>query len=105
MIQDASTLAALLSNELATKNTVSQVLEIYSRIRQPFSTEVARRARLNGEHFSLRTLAEPEDHELSSTARLQEIVKQIQENFEFSETEASVDLQQTMTLLRAELGK
>ena len=104
MIQDASTLAALLSNELSTKTTVSQVLEIYSRIRQPIATEVARRAHLNGEHFSLRTLTESEDHDLSA-ARSQGIVKQIQDNFEFCETEPSVDLQQAMALLGAELRK
>ena len=100
MIQGASTLDALLSNELATKTTVSQVLEIYSRIRQPLATEVARRPCLNGEHFSTRTPSEPADHDLSS-ARLR---GQIQDNFEFSETEAS-DLQRAMTLLWAELGK
>ena len=81
-----------------------QVLETYSRVRQPLSTEVARRARLNGEHFSLRTLAEPEDLDVSSTARLQGIVKQIQDNFEWvSETEASVDLQRAMSLLQDEI--
>jgi salicylate hydroxylase len=105
-IEDASVLAALLSNELATKTTVPQVLEIYSRIRQPLATEVVRRARLNGEHFSLRTLTEPEHYDLSSTARLQGIVEQIQDNFEWvSETAASVDLQRAMSLLQAELGK
>ena len=104
MIQGASTLDALLSNELATKTIVSQVLEIYSRIRQPLATEVARRPCLNGEHFSTRTPSEPADHDLSSTARLRGIAKQIQDNFEFSETEAS-DLQRAMTLLWAELGK
>lgn len=44
-------LAALLSNELTTKTTVPQVLEIYSRVRQPLATEVARRSRLNGSTF------------------------------------------------------
>jgi salicylate hydroxylase len=102
-IEDASILASLLSNELATKTTVPQVLEIYSRVRQPLATEAARRSRLNGEHFSLRSPAGPDHHELSSTARLEGIAKQIQDNFEWvSETEASVDLQRAMTLLRAE---
>jgi hypothetical protein len=87
---------------------VAHVLEIYSRVRQPFVTEVARRSRLNGEHFSLRTLAGPDHHHLSfpaPTARLQGIVKQIQDNFEWvSETDASVDLQRAMSQLRAELA-
>ncbi|KAI0277472.1 hypothetical protein BGY98DRAFT_886114, partial [Russula aff. rugulosa BPL654] len=52
-IEDASVLASLLSDKLATKTTASHVLGIYSRIRQPFVTEVARRSRLNGEHVSL----------------------------------------------------
>jgi hypothetical protein len=59
---------------------------------------------INGEHFSLRTLTESEDHDLSA-ARSQGIVKQIQDNFEFCETEPSVDLQQAMALLGAELRK
>jgi hypothetical protein len=104
MVQDALILASLLSNELATKTTVAHVLEIYSRVRQPLATEVARRSRLNGEHFSLRTLAGP-DHQLSSSTRIQGIAKQIQDNFEWvSETDASVDLQRAMSLLRAELA-
>jgi hypothetical protein len=83
---------------------VSQVLEIYSRVRQPLATEVARRARLNGELFSLRTLTEPQDHDLSSTAHLQGIVKKIQDNFEWvSETEASVDMQRAVSMLQAEI--
>jgi len=99
-------LASLLSNELATKTTAAQVLGIYSRIRQPLATEVARRSRLNGEHFSLRTLAGSDHHrQITSSARLQGIVKQIQDNFEWvSETDASVDLQRAMGLLRAELA-
>ena len=98
-------LASLLSNELATKTTVPQVLEIYSRVRQPLATEAARRSRLNGEPFSLRSLAGPDHHEFSSTARLEGIAKQIQDNFEWvSETEASVDLQRAMSLLRAEIA-
>lgn len=104
-IEDALVLASLLSDELATKTTVAHVLEIYSRVRQPLATEVARRSRLNGEHFSLRTLAGPAHHHLSSSARLQGIAKQIQDNFEWvSETDASVDLQRAMSLLRAELA-
>ncbi|KAH9988531.1 salicylate hydroxylase [Russula vinacea] len=104
-IEDASILAALLSNELTTKTTVSQVLEIYSRVRQSLATEVARRARLNGELFSLRTLTEPQDHDLSSTAHLQGIVKKIQDNFEWvSETEASVDMQRAVSMLQAEIA-
>ena len=95
----------MLSNELATKTTVPQVLEIYSHVRQPLATEAARRSRLNGEHFSLRTLAGPDHHQFSSTARLEGIAKQIQDNFEWvSETEASVDLQRAMSLLRAEIA-
>jgi hypothetical protein len=105
MVQDALVLASMLSHELTTKTTVAHVLEIYSRVRQPLATEVARRSRLNGEHFSLRTLAGPDHHHLSSSARLQGIAKQIQENFEWvSETDASVDLQRAMSLLQAELA-
>ncbi len=71
-----------------TKTAASHVLGIYSRIRQPFVTEVARRSHLNGEHFLLRSLTE----------RLQEIMKQIQENFEWiSDTDASVDSQQAVS--------
>jgi hypothetical protein len=85
--------------------TASHVLGIYSRIRQPFVTEVTRRSRLNGEHFSLRSLTGSDYHHLSSSERLQEIMKQIQENFEWmSETDASVDLERAMNLLRAELA-
>jgi hypothetical protein len=91
-------LASLLSDELATKTTAPHVLEIYSRVRQPLATEVARRSHRNGEHFSLRSLAGPDHH------HLQEIAKQIQDNFDWvSETDASVDLQRAMSLLRAEL--
>ena len=98
-------LAALLSNELATKTTVPQVLEIYSRVRQPLATDVARRSRLNGEYFSLRPLAGPDHPDHSSTAQLQGIAKQIQDNMEWAfETEASVDLQRAISMLRAELA-
>lgn len=84
---------------------MAHVLEIYSRVRQPLVTEVARRSRLNGEHFSLRTLTGPDHQYLSSSARLQGIAKQIQDNFEWvSETDASVDLQRAMSLLQAELA-
>ncbi|KAH9988557.1 salicylate hydroxylase [Russula vinacea] len=104
-IEDASMLAALLSNELATKTTVPQVLEIYSRVRQPLATDVARRSRLNGEYFSLRPLAGPDHPDHSSTAQLQGIAKQIQDNMEWAfETEASVDLQRAISMLRAELA-
>ena len=83
-----------------------QVLEIYSQVRQPLATEVARRSRINGELFQLRSPARPDHQDLSSTARLQGISKQIHDNFEWvSETEASVDLQRAMSLLRAELAK
>ena len=88
------------------KTTMPQVLGIYSQVRQPLSTEVERRAHLNGEHFSLRTLAEPEDLDVSSesAACLQGIVKQIQDKFEWvCETEASVDLQRAMSLLQDEI--
>ena len=83
-----------------------QVLEIYSQVRQPLATEVARRSRKNGELFQLRSPAGPDHQDLSSTARLQGISTQIHDNFEWvSETEASVDLQRAMSLLRAELAK
>jgi len=104
-IEDALVLASLLSKELTTKTTVAHALEIYSRVRQPLATEVAKRSRLNGEHFSLRTLAGT-DHHLLSSARLQGITKQIQDNFEWvSETDASVDLQRAMSLFQAELPR
>jgi hypothetical protein len=97
--------ASLLSSELTTQTTASHVLGIYSRIRQPFATEVTRRARENGEHLSLLSVTEPDYHHLSSTERLQEIAKQIHRNFEWiSDTDASVDLQRAMSLLQAELG-
>jgi hypothetical protein len=84
---------------------MSQVLEIYSRVRQPLATEVARRSRLNGEYYSFRTFSEEDHHDLSSSTRLQEIVKQIQENSErVTQTDWSVDLQRAMSLLQAELA-
>jgi len=99
--QDASILASLLSHDLTTRATASHVLGIYSRVRQPLATEVARRSRLNGEHFSLRGLTGPD---VSSTRLLPGILKQIQDNFEWvSETDAAIDLQRAMALLRAEL--
>jgi hypothetical protein len=101
--QDASILASLLSHDLATRETASHVLSIYSRIRQPLATEVARRSRLNGEHFALRGLVGPDA--VSSPRLLLGITKQIQDNFEWvSETDASADLQRAMGLLRAELA-
>ena len=103
--QDASVLASLLSSELATQTTASQVLGIYSRIRQPFATEVTRRARENGQHLSLFSLTGPDYHHLSSSERLQEIVRQIKENLEWTANgDASVDLQRAMGLLQAELA-
>jgi len=103
-IEDASALASLLSNELTTKTTASHVLGIYSRIRQPFASEVARRSRLNAEHYFLRSLTGPDYQHLSSSERLQEIVKQIKGNIEWiANTDASVDLQRAMGLLQAEL--
>jgi len=100
-IEDASILASLLSHDLTTRATASHVLGIYSRVRQPLATEVARRSRLNGEHFSLRGLTGPD---VSSTRLLLGILKQIQDNFEWvSETDAAIDLQRAMALLRAEL--
>ncbi|KAI0277466.1 salicylate hydroxylase [Russula aff. rugulosa BPL654] len=104
-IEDASVLASLLSSELATQTTASQVLGIYSRIRQPFATEVTRRARENGQHLSLFSLTGPDYHHLSSSERLQEIVRQIKENLEWTANgDASVDLQRAMGLLQAELA-
>ncbi|KAF8468094.1 salicylate hydroxylase [Russula ochroleuca] len=104
-IEDAAILAALLSNELATETTVPQVLEIYSRVRQPLATEVARRSRLNGDYVQLRSLAEPDHNDISSSARLQRIVKQIQDNFEWVyQTDWDADLQRATSLLQAELS-
>ncbi|KAH9989922.1 FAD/NAD-P-binding domain-containing protein [Russula compacta] len=118
-IEDASVLASLLSHELATRATAPHVLGIYSRIRQPLATEVARRSRLNGEYLALRGLASgggggtgygssasgPGTDVSVSASRLQGIVKQIQDNFEYvTETDVSVDLQRAMGLLRAELA-
>jgi len=98
-IEDASILAALLSHPLATRDTASQVLGIYSRIRQPLATEVGRRSRANGEHFGLRRIG-PD----ASPSQLQEVVKNIQENFDqVSETDAAQDMQRAMELLQAEL--
>jgi salicylate hydroxylase len=97
--QDAWILAALLSHPLATRDTAAQVLGIYSRIRQPLATEVVRLSRLNGEHFALRGIG-PD----VSPSQLQEIVKNIQENFDqVSETDAAQDMQRAMELLQAEL--
>jgi salicylate hydroxylase len=92
----------LLTNNLATRATASHILGIYSRIRQPLATEVARRSRLNGEHFALRGLAGPD---AVSSPRLLGITKQIQDNFEWvSETDTAADLQRAMGLLRTELA-
>ncbi|KAI9507157.1 salicylate hydroxylase [Russula earlei] len=99
-IEDASMLASLLSHELTTGTTAAHVLGIYSRVRQPLSAEVARRSRLNGDYFALRGLGPDVDG-----ARLQGILKQIQDNFEWvSETEASSDLERAIELLQAELA-
>ena len=96
----------MLSNKLATKSTVAQVLGIYSRIRQPVATEVSRRSRLNGDHFELRTLAGPDHRDLSISERLQVVEKLIQENFEWvSETDANVDLQRAMDLINKRLSR
>jgi salicylate hydroxylase len=98
-LQDAWILATLLSHPLATQDTATQVLGIYSRIRQPLATEVVRLSRINGEHFALRGIG-PD----ASLSQLQEIVKDIQENFDqVSETDAAQDVQRAMELLQAEL--
>ena len=79
------------------------MLGIYSRIRQPLATEVARRSRLNGEHFALRGLVGQDP--VSSPRMLLGITKQIQDNFEWvTETDAGADLQRAMELLRTELA-
>jgi DNA-binding MurR/RpiR family transcriptional regulator len=84
---------------------VPQVLEVYSRFRQPLATEVARRSRINGEHFQLRSLAEPADHHDLSSAHLQGIVKQIQDNFEWLyQTDWGAELQRAMSMLLAGLA-
>lgn len=63
-----------------------------------------KRARENGEHRSLFTLTGPDYNHLSSSERLQEIGKQIKENYEWvAETDASVDLQRAMSVLQAEV--
>jgi len=94
-------LASLLSHDLTTLGTAPRVLDIYSRVRQPLATEVARRSRLNGEYASLRGLVGPG----VSSARLLGIMKQIQDNYEWvSETDASEDLQRALGLLQAELA-
>lgn len=94
-------LASLLSHDLTTLRTAARVLDIYSRVRQPLATEVARRSRLNGEYASLRGLVGPD----VSSARLLGIMKQIQDNFEWvSETDAGEDLQRALGLLQAELA-
>jgi hypothetical protein len=54
----------------------------------------------------LRTLAGPDHQDLSSVARLQDIAKQVQENFEWvSETDASMDLQRAMNLINKKLAR
>jgi hypothetical protein len=85
---------------------VSQVLDIYSRVRQPFATEVSRRSRLNGGHFSLRSLTEPDHDEFPFSARLQGVTKQIQENSRWlsEEMDWGADLQRATNLLQAELA-
>jgi hypothetical protein len=94
-----------LSNKLALKTTMTQVLEIYFQVCQPLFTEVASCAHLNREHFSLCTLTKPEGLDVSSTMCLQRIVKQIQDNFKWvSKTEAGVDLQWAMSLLQDEIA-
>jgi 2-polyprenyl-6-methoxyphenol hydroxylase-like FAD-dependent oxidoreductase len=99
LLQDAWILAALLSHPLATRDTAGQVLRIYSRIRQPLATEIVRLSRVNGEHFGLHRIG-PD----ASPSQLQEIVKNIQENFDqSSETDAALDMQRAMELLQAEL--
>ena len=98
-------LASLLSSELTTQTTASQVLGIYSRIRQPFATEVIRRGRESGKHLSLSSLTGSDYQPSSSSERLQEIMKQIKENLEWvADTDPSVDLQRAMDLLQAELA-
>jgi hypothetical protein len=83
------------SNELATKTTASHVLWIYPRIRQPFVTESHRKFTVNGEHLLLRSLTVPD---YLTSERLQETLKQIQENFEWiSGMGAGVDSQRAMS--------
>jgi salicylate hydroxylase len=97
--QDAWILAALLSHPLATRDTATQVLGVYSRIRQPLATKVARLSRVNGENFGLRRIG-PD----ALPSQLQEIMKNIQENFDHvSEADATQDMQRAMELLQAEL--
>jgi hypothetical protein len=53
----------------------------------------------------LRSLAETGHHDNSSSARLEGIMKQIQENFDWvSETDASVNLEQAMNLINKRLN-
>ncbi|KAI0294488.1 salicylate hydroxylase [Multifurca ochricompacta] len=97
-IEDALVLSTLLAHERTTKRNAQQVLEIYSRVRQPVATEVARRSRVNGEYFSLRPLRS--DFTLPS---LKEVTGRIQENFEWvSETDAGLDLERAIELLQTE---
>ena len=102
------TLASLLSNKLATKATAYQALGVYSRVRQPFATEAARRSHLIGEHISLCSFTGPDQYEPSSpsSTRFQGFMKPIQENFEWvSESDASVDLQRAVNLISKELAR
>lgn len=81
-----------------------QVLEIYSLVCQPVATEVSRRSRLTGELLMLRSLAGTDHKDVSFSARLEGIMKQIQENFDWvSETDASVNLELAMNLISRRL--
>ena len=52
----------------------------------------------------LRSLAGSDHHDISSSACLQGIMKQIQENFDWvSETDSSADLEQAMNLISKRL--
>ena len=89
----------MLSHPLATRDTATQVLGVYSRIRQPLATKVARLSRVNGENFGLRRIG-PD----ALPSQLQEVMKNIQENFDHvSEADATQDMQRAMELLQAEL--
>ncbi|KAI0294489.1 salicylate hydroxylase [Multifurca ochricompacta] len=91
-IEDALVLSTLLAHERTTKRNAQQVLEIYSRVRQPVATGVARRSRMNGEYFSLRWPG------------LDKVLGKVQENLEwFSETDAGVDLERAIELLKTEV--
>ncbi|KAG2076203.1 salicylate hydroxylase [Suillus decipiens] len=72
-IEDAYLLATVLGHKATTLDTVPRALAIYDKLRRPFSSDVARRSRLNGQLCSFQT-----------DVPLYELGKTITKNFEWS---------------------